>query len=69
MKATGESFLRINRLTIADLKAFVILRWLSSGKLDHIPSDLIETAAPQLKDYMNRIAELPAIAQYYASRG
>jgi prostaglandin-H2 D-isomerase / glutathione transferase len=63
------AFLADNRLTIADLKAFVILRWLTSGKLDHIPADLIETAAPQLIDYMNRIAELPAIAQYYASRG
>ena len=65
----GGEFLADHRLTIADLKAIVVLRWLSSGKLDHIPSDLIETAAPQLKDYMNRVAELPAIAQYYASRG
>ena len=69
LESHGGEFLADNRLTIADLKAFVILRWLSSGKLDHIPSDLIETAAPQLKDYMNRVAELPAIAQYYASRG
>jgi len=56
-------------LTIADLKALVILRWLSSGKLDHIPGDLIETVAPKLKDYMNRVAKLPAIAEYYANRG
>jgi glutathione S-transferase len=64
----GGAFFSDNRLTIADLKAFVILRWLSSGVLDHIPRDLVETEAPMLKDFMNRIAMLPAIAQYYAGR-
>ena len=69
LESHGGEFLADHRLTIADLKAFVILRWLNSGKLDHIPSELIDTAAPKLKDYMNRIAKLPAIAQYYANRG
>lgn len=68
LESHGGEFLADNRLTIADLKAFVILRWLSSGKLDHIPSDLIERVAPGLKDYLNRISKLPAIAQYYANR-
>ena len=61
----GGAFLADHRLTVADLKAFVILRSLSSGKLDHIPGDLIETAAPKLKAYMDRLAQHPAIAQYY----
>ena len=69
LESHGGEFLADNRLTIADLKAFVILRWLSSGKLDDIPSELIDTAAPKLKDYMNRLAKLRAIAQYYANRG
>ncbi len=64
----GGEFFADNRLTIADLKALVILRWLSSGVLDHIPSDLVEAEAPMLKAYMNRIAMLLAIAQYYAGR-
>lgn len=64
----GGEFLADHRLTIADLKAFVILRWLGSGKLDHIPVDLIETAAPKLQDYVSRISKLPAIVEYYASR-
>lgn len=64
----GGEFLADHRLTIADLKAFVILRWLGSGKLDHIPVDLIETAAPKLQGYVSRIAKLPAIVEYYASR-
>ncbi len=69
LESHGGEFLADHRLTIADLKAFVILRWLSSGKLDYIPSDLVEAAAPKLKDYLNRLARLPAIAQYYANRG
>ncbi len=64
----GGEFFADNRLTIADLKALVILRWLSSGVLDHIPSDLVDAEAPMLKEYMNRIAMLPAVAQYYAGR-
>ena len=51
------------------LLAFVVLRWLSSGKLDHIPSDLVEKVAPKLKEYMNRVAVVPAIAQYYSNCG
>ena len=65
----GGEFFADSRLTIADLKAFGLLSWLCSGKLDHIPGDLIETAAPKLAGYVSRIAQLPAIAQYYASRG
>ncbi len=69
LESHGGEFFADNRLTIADLKAFVILRWLSSGKLDHIPGDLVETVAPKLKEHMDRVARLPAIAQYYATRG
>ncbi len=64
----GGEYFADNRLTIADLKAFVVLRWLSGGVLDHIPRDLVESEAPELVEYMNRIAALPAIAQYYAKR-
>lgn len=69
LESHGGQFLADNRLTIADLKAFVILRWLGSGKLDHIPGDLIGTVAPKLDEYMHRLADLPAIAQYYANAG
>ncbi|MHB8715710.1 MAG: glutathione S-transferase family protein [Sulfuricaulis sp.] len=64
----GGKYFADNRLTIADLKALVMLRWLSGGVLDHIPSGLIAAEAPKLVEYMNRIAVLPAIAQYDAKR-
>lgn len=63
----GGEYLVDQRLTVADLKAFVVLRWLVSGKLDHIPADLLDTQAPKLTAYLQRIAATPAIAQYYAS--
>ncbi|NMF97772.1 glutathione S-transferase family protein [Aromatoleum toluolicum] len=68
LESRGGAYLADNRLTIADLKALIVLRWLSSGKLDHIPADLIATVAPKLTGYMDRIANTPAIAQYYEKR-
>ncbi len=69
LEGHGGEFFADHRLTVADLKAFVILRWLGSGKLDHIPADLVETVAPKLGAFIDRIAGIPAIAQYYKSRG
>ena len=68
LEKQGGEYFADHRLTIADLKALVILRWLSSGVLDHIPKDWLATEFPKLVTYMNHIAALPAISQYYASR-
>ena len=65
----GGEYLSDNRLTIADLKAFVCLRGLISGKLDHIPTDLLDQVAPKLTTYLQRIGNIPAIAQYYSTSG
>ncbi len=64
----GGEYFADNRLTIADLKAFVVLRWLTGGVLDHIPKDWVAAEVPKLAEYMNRIAALPTISQYYAKR-
>ena len=69
LEGHGGEFFADHRLTVADLKAFVILRWIGSGKLDHIPADLIETVAPRLGAFIDRIAGIPAIVQYYKMRG
>jgi prostaglandin-H2 D-isomerase / glutathione transferase len=66
LKARGGEFFADGRLTIADLKVFVFLRGLMSGQLDHVPADLVQTTAPQLDAFVQRIAQTPAIAQYYA---
>jgi glutathione S-transferase len=64
--AHGGEYFADNRLTIADLKVFVDVRGLNSGRLDHVPADLVEQVAPALNAHMQRIAQTPAVLQYYA---
>lgn len=64
--AHGGVYFADNRLTIADLKVFVDVRGLNSGRLDHVPTDLVETVAPALNAHLRRIADLPAVVAYYA---
>ena len=67
--AHGGQYFADNRLTVADLKVFVDVRGLNSGRLDHVPTDLVEKVAPALNAHMQRIAQTPAVAQYYAKFG
>lgn len=66
LQAHGGEYFADNRLTVADLKVFVDVRTLNSGRLDHVPADLVEKVAPALNAHMQRIAQIPAVAQYYA---
>lgn len=66
LQAHGGQYFADNRLTIADLKVFTFVQGLNSGRLDHVPTDLVEKVAPLLATYTQRIAQTPAIAQYYA---
>lgn len=69
LMAHGGEFFADNRLTVADLKVFVDVRGLNSGRLDHVPTDLVERVAPALNAHMQRIANMPAVLQYYAKFG
>ncbi|MBT9491940.1 MAG: glutathione S-transferase family protein [Paucibacter sp.] len=64
--AHGGEFFADNRLTVADLKVFVDIRGLNSGRLDHVPRDLVEQVAPALNAHLRRMESTPAIAEYYA---
>ena len=64
--AQGGEYFADKRLTVADLKVFVDVRGLNSGRWDHIPTDLVERVAPALNVHMQRVAQLPAVAAYYA---
>jgi len=66
--AHGGDYFADNRLTVADLKVFVDVRGLNSGRLDHVPTDLVEKVAPALNTHMKRIASLPAVQAYYGSK-
>lgn len=64
--AHGGEYFADNRLTVADLKVFIDVRTLNSGRLDHVPTDLVEQVAPALNAHAKRIAEHPAVVAYYA---
>ena len=64
----GGEYFADNRLTIADLKVFTITRWLLSGDLDHVPTDLVSRLAPGLVDHLARVENDPVVTAYYASR-
>jgi prostaglandin-H2 D-isomerase / glutathione transferase len=66
LQAHGGEYFADNRLTIADLKVFVDVRGLNSGRFDHVPTDLVERVAPALNAHMQRIANTPAVLAYYA---
>lgn len=69
LQAHGGEYFADNRLTVADLKVFVDVRGLNSGRLDHVPADLVQKVAPALNAHLQRIANIPAVAQYYAKFG
>ena len=68
LKAAGGEYFADRRLTVADLKLFMLVRWLRSGALDHIPKDLVDRVAPLLVQHFERVASQPKIAEYYRSR-
>ena len=47
---------------------FLFVRWLKSGALDHIPTDLVDRQAPLLVKHLERVQSHPRIAAYYAAR-
>jgi glutathione S-transferase len=68
LKAGGGEWFVERRLTVADLKCFLWVRWLKSGALDHIPADIVDQHAPLLAKHMERVKNHPKIAAYYAAR-
>lgn len=64
----GGQYFANQSLSIADLKVFVQVRALTSGQLDHVPSDIVASVAPSLIEHHDRIAAEPGVVAYYASR-
>ena len=69
LKAGGGEWFVEKRLTVADLKCYLWVRWLKSGALDHIPTDIVDRHAPLLAKHLERVRSHPKIAAYYAARG
>jgi prostaglandin-H2 D-isomerase / glutathione transferase len=65
----GGTWFADGRLTVADLKVFLWVRHLKSGRLDHIPTDLPDRVAPSLVEHWNRVKSDPRVQAYYTARG
>ncbi len=68
LKAGGGEWFVEKRLTVADIKCFLWVRWLKSGALDHIPADIVDKQAPLLAKHLERVKNHPKIVAYYAAR-
>lgn len=68
LQAAGGEWFAGGQISVADLKVWMLVRWLRSGMLDHIPKDIVERHAPLLVKHAERLAAQPKIAAYYASR-
>jgi glutathione S-transferase len=69
LEAGGGEWFVEKRLTVADLKCYLLARWLKSGALDHIPADIVDRHAPLVAAHLERVKNHPKIAAYYAARG
>lgn len=65
LQAQGGQFFADGRLTVADLKVFVWVRALRSGRIDHMASDLPDTLAASLVAHSEHVLKLPVIAKHY----
>lgn len=64
----GGDYFADNRLTVADLKVAGLIKWLNSGQLDHVPTDLVGRVAPALNDHVERVFNDPVVMAYYAEQ-
>jgi glutathione S-transferase len=69
LTSQGGQYFAGQRLSIADLRVFVWVRYLKSGQLEHVPSDLPDRVAPALVEHFERIKSHPGVQAYYAKHG
>jgi glutathione S-transferase len=69
LEAHGGRYFAGDRLSVADLKVFMLIKQLTSGVLDHVPADLPDRFAPKLMDHYQRIKAEPGVKAYYAKLG
>lgn len=65
LERRGGEYFAGGRLSVADLKVFLWVRYLRSGMLDHVPTDIPDRLAPNLVDHFERINSHPAIVGWY----
>ncbi len=62
---TAAPFLAGEKISVADLKLFVVLRWIIGGTLDHIPATAFD-GHPKLRALYDAVAAHPGVKSWYA---
>jgi glutathione S-transferase len=65
LEASGSDYFVDGRLTVADLKVFIWVRGLRAGVLDNVPTDIVDTVAPNLATHCDKVASHPGIVAWY----
>jgi glutathione S-transferase len=68
LKENGTGWLVGDHCTIADLKAFMLISWVTMGVLDGVPKTCLDEW-PMLKDLLSKIEALPAVVDYRKHHG
>jgi prostaglandin-H2 D-isomerase / glutathione transferase len=68
VKEGTSLFVAADQLSVADLKLFDLTNWLRSGILDYLPTNLVDTCAPQLVAHCEKISQIPKIAEHLKNR-
>jgi glutathione S-transferase len=61
----NEPFIGGTRPNVADVKLYIVARWISSGSLDDIPANSFDPYA-RIKTVVGSVSSHPAIAGWYA---
>ena len=69
LEAAGGEWFAGGKPSVADIKVFVTVRQLRSGRLDYIPTDLFDKAAPGLLAHAERVGALPGVRAWYTKQG
>jgi prostaglandin-H2 D-isomerase / glutathione transferase len=65
----GGQWFADGRLTMADLKMVDVVRHFASGRLDHVPTDIVPQIAPKLAEHRDRVLAHPGVSAYYQRVG
>lgn len=65
LAAHGNEYFADGRITVADIKIFLWVRYLRSGMLDYVPKDIPDRLAPNLVEHFERVNSHPAVVAWY----
>lgn len=65
LERRGGEYFADGRLTVADLKVFLWVRYLRSDMLDYVPTSIVDDHAPGLVNHFEQVNAHPAIVAWY----